>query len=181
MDTNFFLLGSTKLGETEYLRELASLSEDIIVEIGGFQGRTSIELAKGSKMGNNNHIYVIDVWDGSKVNNTKDVYFSIETFKKNINEANVSDIITPIHSTSSKALETWDKKIGMLFIDGDHSYNGVKKDIKWIDYVVSGGIVAFHDYFLPNYKDSVVKAVDEIRDQLIFDRHIYSLIVFRKK
>jgi len=69
----------------------------------------------------------------------------------------------------------------MLFIDGDHSYNGVKKDIKWIEYVKSGGIVAFHDYLLPKYKDSVVKAVNEIKDSLVFDKHINGLIVFRKK
>ena len=91
------------------------------------------------------------------------------------------DIIIPIQSLSEKYLPKWDKSIGMLFIDGDHSYDGVKKDIKWIKHVIPGGIVAFHDYLLPKYKNSVVKAVNEIKDTLDFQTHIESLIVFKKR
>jgi len=39
-------------------------------------------------------------------------------------------------------------KIDMLWIDGDHSYEGVSEDIRvWIPKLVKGGVVAFHDYF----------------------------------
>lgn len=39
-----------------------------------------------------------------------------------------------------------DEKVGFLFIDGDHRYEGVKKDFKmYRTLVVKGGIVAFHD------------------------------------
>jgi predicted O-methyltransferase YrrM len=178
---DFYEDGSTKKEELDYLKELAEKSKGIIVEIGGFQGRTSIELGVGSKKGGNNKVYVIDPWRGHKLNGTKDVYFSKEVFLNNIKKSGVSDIVNAIQSLSEGALLKWDKQIGMLFIDGDHSYIGVKKDIKWINHVESGGIVAFHDYLLPKYKDSVVKAVNEIKDSLVFDRHINSLIVFRKK
>lgn len=178
---NFFEDGSTRLEELMYLKELSSKSKDIIVELGGFQGRTSIQLAEGSRIGQNNQVFVIDTWNGKKLNGTNDVYFSKEVFLENIKIAKVNNIITTIHSTSDEALKSWDKKIGMLFIDGDHSYNGVKKDIRWIDHVISNGIIAFHDYLLPKYKDSVVKAVNEIKDKLVFDKHIKGLIVFRKK
>jgi predicted O-methyltransferase YrrM len=57
------------------------------------------------------------------------------------------------HSTATQAellslsgSKTTKPFIDFLFIDGDHSYNGVKLD--WIDYspfVRKGGIVAFHD------------------------------------
>ena len=36
-------------------------------------------------------------------------------------------------------------------------------------------------YRIESYKDSVVKVVNEIKDDLEFDRHIKGLIVFRKK
>jgi predicted O-methyltransferase YrrM len=38
------------------------------------------------------------------------------------------------------------KKIDLIFIDGDHSYDGVKKDFKmYFPLVRKGGIIAFHD------------------------------------
>lgn len=39
-----------------------------------------------------------------------------------------------------------DRKLDFLFIDGDHTYNGVKKDFElYSPLVKSGGIIAFHD------------------------------------
>ena len=39
-----------------------------------------------------------------------------------------------------------ENKIDFLFIDGDHSYNGVKSDfINYEQYVSDNGIIAFHD------------------------------------
>lgn len=181
MDNKYYKGGSTRDLEIAELKKLASESKDIIVEIGGFQGRTSIELGKGSKEGENHKIFVIDPWTGVKVKNTKDVFIDKNTFIKNIKNAGMDDIITPIQSFSENYLPKWDNPIGMLFIDGDHSYSGVKKDIKWIKHVISGGIVAFHDYSLPKYKDSVVKAVNEIKDTLEFYKHIESLIIFKKR
>jgi len=37
------------------------------------------------------------------------------------------------------------KNIDFLFIDGDHSYNGVKSDFKMYSGLVNKGIIAFHD------------------------------------
>ena len=55
------------------------------------------------------------------------------------------------------------------FIDGDHSYGGVRAD--WLNYsplVRSGGLVAFHDTW-PNFdrhEPGVVRWVDELRHHL---------------
>lgn len=39
-----------------------------------------------------------------------------------------------------------DKKVDVLFIDGDHSYNGVKMDFEMYSHLVRpGGLVVFHD------------------------------------
>jgi predicted O-methyltransferase YrrM len=39
-----------------------------------------------------------------------------------------------------------DNKIDFLFLDGDHSYEGIKQDFEWYAPLVrSGGMIAFHD------------------------------------
>lgn len=39
------------------------------------------------------------------------------------------------------------EKVDMVFIDGDHSYEGCKGDIEaWLPNIKSGGIIAVHDY-----------------------------------
>jgi len=44
-----------------------------------------------------------------------------------------------------------DDKVDFLFIDGDHSYEGVKKDFEMYSTLVrKGGIIAFHD-IIPDY------------------------------
>jgi len=41
------------------------------------------------------------------------------------------------------------KKVDILFIDGDHSYDGVKKDfLNYRQFVAENGIIAFHDILL---------------------------------
>ena len=58
------------------------------------------------------------------------------------------------------------ENIGMLFIDGDHSYEGVTRDIRchWAN-VVPGGLVLFHDGApnnTPGYYSTVEKAINEL-------------------
>lgn len=51
-----------------------------------------------------------------------------------------------IASKSEQAREIWAKDIRFLFIDADHSYEGVKKDFDlFAPFLVKGGILALHD------------------------------------
>lgn len=52
-----------------------------------------------------------------------------------------------------------DNHLGLLYIDGDHSYEGVLKDItNYFPKVVNGGVIAFHDYNNAGY--GVTEAVE---------------------
>lgn len=53
-----------------------------------------------------------------------------------------------------------DHSLAFLYIDGDHSYEGVKADLAaWAPKVVPGGVIGFHDYENPAY--GVKPAVQE--------------------
>ncbi|MBI2558015.1 class I SAM-dependent methyltransferase [Candidatus Woesearchaeota archaeon] len=119
----------------------------VVVEIGSWQGKSTIWLAKGSKKGNNVKIYAIDPHTGSSEH--KEAYGKVWTFnnfKKNINKANVEDIVVPILKYSDKAAKTFNKPVELIFIDGSHEYDLVKLDFElWFPKVIDGGIIAFHD------------------------------------
>lgn len=42
--------------------------------------------------------------------------------------------------------------LALVYIDGDHSFDGVVTDIEaWLPKLVRGGVMAFHDYLNPSY------------------------------
>lgn len=60
------------------------------------------------------------------------------------------------------------KKLDFLFIDGDHTYNGVKKDFEMYGPLVKyQGIIAFHDIVVhpPKTKININKFWNEIKDK----------------
>jgi len=53
----------------------------------------------------------------------------------------------------------WNESLDMLYLDGNHSYEGVIADIEaWYPYLKAGGILSFHDY--GNKRHQVTRAVD---------------------
>lgn len=54
---------------------------------------------------------------------------------------------------------TQGQNISLLFIDGDHSYNGVMRDTVWCDHVQKYGIVIFHDCYEWDAPPKTVRSV----------------------
>jgi len=62
-----------------------------------------------------------------------------------------------------------DIKIDVLFIDGDHSYKGVKKDFELYSQILSpNGIIIIHDTDI-NYEQSLIVSEDNKKDYHRFD------------
>ena len=68
----------------------------------------------------------------------------------------------------------WSFHADFVWVDGDHSYEGARGDIlAWGKYIVSGGVMAFHDYFEgdppPHNPSGAGQAVRELmhKDDLI--------------
>ena len=81
-------------------------------------------------------------------------------FAKHIDEGNVL-----IHRGSSEAIlsSMEDDCLDYIYIDGDHAYDGVRKDIELAYRVVRpGGLICLDDHYLGRWwEDGIVRAVNE--------------------
>ena len=157
--------GQISSAEVETLMELASdlLQGCTIVEIGSYRGKSTIALALGAKRGQQNKVYAIDphvdfVGVLGAVFGPQD----LKVLYRNIINANVGDIVFVVSLPSINAANAWsEKNIALLFIDGDHSYEGVKSDYEaWEQFVVRGGVIVFHDIRV----EGVRQLLDEITE-----------------
>ena len=114
-----------------------------IMEIGSYCGKSAIYLSKGAIL-NDQLVYTIDHHFGSEEHQIKEEYFDSEIFDyknqrvntlplliKNINKIQVKNIV-PIVSNSVDIASKWDAKLGMVFIDGGHSFKAANNDyVSW--------------------------------------------------
>lgn len=153
-----------------------------IVEIGSWKGKSTAYLALGSSVGNRNKVYAVDHHQGSKEHRKK--FGKISTyndFKRNMKKMNLEHYIIPVVAKSSDAADYFNKKAGLIFIDGDHSYSSVKKDFElWLPNLTNGGVIAFHD---SNHFSGVYRALKEIlyRSNKIRNIKLYESITYAEK
>ena len=150
-----------------------------IVEIGSYCGGSTVIIGKEALRRNRDvHIYAIEPFD---FHEDRYQWNYEEAFDKNIGDFEIAENVKKIKDTSFNVAKTWDKEIDFIFIDGDHEYESVVKDINdFIPYVKIGGLFAFHDY-KESGKSGVRNAVNEL--VLPFYKKVFytgSLICFRK-
>lgn len=155
-----------KAGEGELLARLASeVPADLaIVEVGSYKGASTSYLGSGSRAGNHAPVFAVDVWDpGAHRPNSVFADSGIRgAFDNRIKSLRLGAIVTPIQGRSTLVARTWERPIGLLFIDARHDFKSAAADFSsWNKHVVSGGIVAFHDYGNPRWIDGVKLVVDE--------------------
>ncbi len=138
--------GMLTLNEGRYLCRLAQLNpgKGPIVEIGSWKGKSTIWLALGAMAVRGDKVYAIDphtpLLEEGYVEDTE------ADFRRNIEEAEIDSQVVSMVMTSEEAVKGWNKPVGLLWIDGDHRYEQVKRDfLLWEPHVIEGGIIAMHD------------------------------------
>ena len=130
-----------------------------IMEIGSYCGKSAIYLSKGAIL-NDQLVYTIDHHFGSEEHQIKEEYFDSEIFDyknqrvntlplliKNINKIQVKNIV-PIVSNSVDIASKWNTKLGMVFIDGGHSFKAANNDyVSWSTKIKKNGALVIHDIF----------------------------------
>jgi predicted O-methyltransferase YrrM len=151
------------------------LRRDIMVaEIGSWTGMSTAVLGK-SVADYQGRVFAIDHWLGSEGSALSDFakghdVYSI--FRRNMLVLGLRDVVHPLVMDSQTASQIFaDGILDLVFIDADHRYEYIKKDISlWLPKLKGGGILCGHDCegYYSQYGDEDKKRVEEnLKDDCI--------------
>ncbi len=144
IDSPGFLSG---LGDSAWLLYglARSLKPKVCVEIGSARGKSACAVGLALRRNGGGKLYAIDPHSVTTWNDTNSVD-SFAIISENLRQAGVTEFVEIVRKTSGAAAKGWDKKIDLIFIDGDHSYEGVKADWElFLPHLNEFGVVIFHD------------------------------------
>ena len=159
---------------------LYTLSKNIggqfYAEICSYIGASSCFIAAGIKdSGKSGRLFCIDTWQNDAMTEGKRDTLS----EFNINTSVYNEFITPLQNNSVTAAKGFKHKLDFLFIDGDHSIEGVRADMDaWNCLLKEDSILIFHDVSWSGAGDFVKS---ELGDEFITVDMLPNMWVGRKR
>lgn len=152
-------------------RASSSPTKSVLVELGCWLGKSTAYMGRALKhrglTGDRVEFYAIDTWRGTKDSEGMQSLVKRHNgnvfpfFKQNMERCGVAEFVRPIQMDSADAAEMFaDGEVDLVFIDADHSYEGITRDLKaWLPKLKPGtGVIAGHDCDWPGVR----KAINEM-------------------
>jgi predicted O-methyltransferase YrrM len=149
-------------GLLDLIKELGNNSEKTMIEIGSFVGESTVLFAQSFKK-----VIAIDPFeaDYDPLDPTSYLFEFDNVYETYLDRITVYSNIETIVDTSDNAVkELVGKEFDFVYIDGLHTYEGVKTDIQnYLPLVKKGGVIGGHDYTLEHkHLIGVYDAVNEM-------------------
>src|SRR5262249_30303778 len=132
-----------------------ALRPKVVAEIGSARGKSTCIFALACRQNGAGHVYAIDphtfnAW--TDLGAPDDTYTFL---RRRLHSYGFEDVCTVIRSTSADAARGWDRPIDLLFIDGDHTYEGVRHDFEAFQpFLTERALVLFHDSAWEHARDN---------------------------
>lgn len=150
-------------------------ADQAIVELGVYHGKTTLQMAWGARQGNGAPVTGIDPWDlDGNVYGTEmgDLGGARSWARYWVQALGYSNRVKLVQAFSTDAAGEWvtsddsdgwgNRPVGLLFVDGDHTYEGARADIEaWAPHLAENAVIAIDDYVNENYP-GVAQAVDDL-------------------
>ncbi len=147
-------------GRRLYLLALEAGRLGPCLEIGSYCGKSALYLGAACRE-NQTVLFSIDHHSGSEEQQPGEMYFdpelwaphsgTIDTFpffRRTIERAGLDGVVLPLVCRSEDVARFWRTPLSLVFIDGGHAYDTVKRDyLNWAAHLVPGGFLLFHDLF----------------------------------
>jgi predicted O-methyltransferase YrrM len=145
----------------------------VACEIGSYLGASTAFLAAVASVGGG-HLHAVDTWQ----NDAMGIEPAEDTFQRFLENTRQFEHLITKHRGRAEHLAGEVPPVDLLFIDGDHSYEGVTQNLK--DYagkIKPGGVLLLHDFNV----EAVRRAVDDFfrQGELTPGQLVDSLKVFR--
>ena len=129
-------------GRALFMAAAKTTGRGAIVEIGSWKGRSTTWLASGARLAGQS-VYAIDPHRRSREYPEEE---TLDEFLATLARNGLADVVEPLVMTSEEAAARVAGPVELLFIDGDHAYDAVRRDAElWLPRLSDGGIVMFHD------------------------------------
>ena len=131
------------------------------LEIGSFCGKSAVYIGSACRE-KGVTLFTIDHHRGSEEQQPGQLYFdpdiydeksgeinSLPLLRNTLRTAGLEDTVIPMITGSGVAVRNWATPLGMVFIDGGHSYESALSDYQnWSPHLVNGGFLVFHDIYI---------------------------------
>ena len=149
-------------GLLDLIKELGDNSEKTMIEIGSFVGESTVLFAQSFKK-----VIAVDPFlaDYDPADPTSYLFEFKNVYQTYLERTGDHQNIETIVSTSDDAVEKLGGlKYDFVYIDGLHTYDGVKTDIiNYLTLVKEGGVIGGHDYTMQHkHLEGVYNAVNEM-------------------
>lgn len=175
--------GMTTIGEARLLYELArEVKSGCILEVGSYRGRSTVALALGAMRGAGTAVYALEPHEHFVGVNGRE--FGPEdraAFFRAMLHSSCYQVVRLVNLSSEVVAAGWQTPIGLLWIDGDHSYHAVKRDLEcWEPHLLEDGLVALDDSVNPDLGPAQVIA--ELTAELGFEvaKRVEKITVLRR-
>lgn len=159
----------------EFAKFYQELNCKNVLEIGTFFGGTFYLLCKlakeeGKKISVD---FPVDGYPGANTvkENLSTIVSKVKQFSKNVEvltmDSHLKETVTAVENILAG------EEVDFIFIDGDHTYEGVKQDYEMYKHLVKdGGYIAFHDINRQNRTSSESCTVDLFWEELLKDKNV---------